>query len=664
MKFIKQLVLVFSLFCTLITPVIASNAIPVGMSTSTTLSQPVTSNDNEITMLFTIDKADALKTEIIVPIDNATVYLVRPNGQIATSSNDVQANILSGDTQNPPLPGSYVFLPEVAAPESGEWKIIVDFPNPSYNTVIIAQIAIQSPIAFGMAIAANQFVLGEPVPVSALLTNKGSPLSGAQTHAVITDENRIETHLKLKDDGADFDTLAKDGVYSNIFQPTTEGEYQIDGVTSVQDNGMTIVRQASKKIHVFPADIEFASHSLAPLFSSEGCLIAIEQRLELDVKSAGDFAIHGYLTDGINELNTSKRMQLKPAKQIITLQYSTEDIFESFDSASTLTSNPTIIYTITHDDIRISAPRIKFKETIELASFERCREPIEITGALLTTPNMSQDGTYIDSLTFEFPVHVTLNGTYTGSVNIVGAKGEYLELVSFQEPLVSGENTIRFNVLGGTFKQANGPYELNALLIYSGVDSYRQGVLGQTPTYQASDFSPPVNVTLPSNLLGLERQNWQAIPASEIIEHRVGGYLRAGAAIPYDYETLASFDLSSVRGQIKQATLIVNFGESSLQYPFNNVGAYVVNRTWSPSTLSYDTFCESFIVCPAWSNRLTTFNNVKAGQSLDFTSSKLLEVLNEKRESGLNKLDIVLTSSPYERSFFIGVKQVSLFIEY
>ncbi|MEZ9145030.1 choice-of-anchor X domain-containing protein [Vibrio sp. 10N.286.52.C3] len=373
MKFIKQLVMVFSLFCTFITPAIASNAIPVGMSTSTTLSQPVTSNDNEVTMLFTIDKAEALKAEIIVPLDDATVYLVKPNGQVATSSNDVQANILSGDTQSPPLPGSYLFLPEVTNPEPGEWKIVVDFPNPSYNTVIIAQVAIQSPIAFGMAIAANQFVVGEPVPVSALLTNKGNPITGAQTSAVIIDEAGIKTRLTLKDEGVNFDAIAKDGVYSNIFVPPAEGDYLIEGITSFEEYGTTITRQTSKKIHVLPSDIEFVSLSLAPLFSSEGCVIALEQRLELDVKSAGDFAIHGYLTDGIDELNTSKRLQLKPAKQIVTLQYSTEDIFGAFDSASTLTSNPTIIYAITQDDIRISAPRIQFEEFIDLASFERCR---------------------------------------------------------------------------------------------------------------------------------------------------------------------------------------------------------------------------------------------------------------------------------------------------
>ena len=664
MKFIKQLVMVFSLICTFIPTAIASNAIPVGMSTSTTLSQPVTSANNEVTMLFNIDEAEALKAEIIVPLDDATVYLFSPNGQVVTSSNDVQANILSGGTQSPPLPGSYVFLPEVTNPEPGEWKIVVDFPNPSYNTVIIAQVAIQSPIAFGMAIAANQFVVGEPVPVSALLTNKGDPVKGAQTNAVITDETGVETRLTLKDEGANFDAVAEDGVYSNIFVPPAEGEYLVEGTTSFEVYGTTIARQTSKKIHVLPADIEFINHSLAPIFSSEGCVIALEQRLELDVNSAGDFAIHGYLSDGIDELNTSKRLQLKPAKQIVTLQYSTEDIFAAFDSASTLISNPTIIYAITQDNIRISAPRIQFEEMIELGSFERCRDPIEITGDLVTTPSMSQDGTYIDSLDFEFPLHVTRSGTYTGSVNIVGAAGEYLELVSFQKPLEAGVNTVKFTVPGDTFKQADGPYELTALLVYNGADSYRQGLLGQTPPYQASDFSPPVNVTISSNLFGLERENWQTTPASQITQHRVGGYLRGRSSIPYDYETLASFDLSGVRGKIKQATLNVEFGESTLQFPFNNVTAHIINQTWSPNTLDYDTFCESFTICAAWSNPLNTFNNVEAGQTLKFTNSKLLEALNEKRVSGLNKLDIALTSAPYERSFFINVKQASLFIEY
>lgn len=656
--------MVFSLFWIATTPVIAGNPIPVGMSTSTTLSQPVTSRDNEATMLFNVDEADALKAEVIVPLDGATVYLVRPNGQIATSSNDAQANIVSGVTQTPPLPGSYVFLPEVRTPESGEWKIVIDFPSPNYNTTIIAQVALQSPIAFGMAIAANEYVAGEPVPVAVLLTDKGAPIVGVQTYAVVTDENGAETRLQLKDDGVNFDAAIDDGVYSNMFVPPAEGDYMIKGSTSFEKNGTTTVREASKKIHVLPADIEFVSHSLNPLFSSEGCVIAIEQRLELDVKSAGDFAIHGYLTDGVNEVNTSKRMQLTPAKQTVTLAYSKDDIFGSFDSASTLTSNPTIVYAITQDDIRIAAPRIQFEEVMDLASLERCREPIEVIGALVTTPIMSQDGTYIDSLNFEFPVHVRRNGTYTGSVNIVGSVGEHLTLVSFQEQLAAGENTVTLTVSGKTLKKADGPYELKALLIYSGADSYRQGGLGHTPPYKASDFSPPVNVTLPSNLFSLERENWQAIPASNITEHRVGGYLRTGASTPYDYETLASFDLSEVRGEIKQATLIVNFGDSTLHYPFNNVGVYTVNQTWSPTSVNYDTFCDSFTVCPAWSNPLTTFSNVEAGQTVKFSDSKLLEVLNENRESGLSKFDVVLTSTPYERSFFIGVKQVSLFIEY
>ncbi|WP_232312729.1 choice-of-anchor X domain-containing protein [Enterovibrio coralii] len=528
----------------------------------------------------------------------------------------------------------------------------------------MAQVAVQSPVAFGMAIAANEFVVGEPVPVAALLTDQGEPVTGAQTHAVIVDPQGAETHLLLKDDGLNFDSTADDGVYSNLYIPPSEGDYLIRGTTSFVKNGITISREASKQIRVLPANIEFVSHTLNPIFSSQGCVIAFEQRFELDVKAAGDFAIHGYLTDGVSEVNASKRLQLTPAKQTVTLEYSKEDIFETFDATSTLAINPTIVFAISQNEIQIAAPRVQFDETIDLASFERCREPIEVSGPLKTTPIMSQDGTYIDSLTFEFPVYVTRDSTYTGSVNIVGAAGEYLDLISFQEQLVSGENIISFTVSGETFKKADGPYELNALLIYSGSDSYRQGVLGQTPPYKAADFSPPVNVTLPANLFGLERENWQAVPASTITTHRVGGYLRAGASVPYDYETLASFDLSKVRGEIKQATLIVDFGDSTLQFPFNNVSAHVVNQNWSPASVNYDSFCDSFTVCPAWSNPLTTFYYVDAGQTIEFSDSALLDVLNEKKASGLNKFDIVLTSTPYERSFFIGVKQVSLFIEY
>ena len=378
MRLIKCLAIVFGFFCIATTPTIAANLTPIGMSTNMALSHPITSGDSNATMSFSVDEADALIVEVIAPIDGAVVYLMSPDGQVVTSSYDSQANIILGNTQTPSLPGGYMFLPEVKNPESGEWKIVVEFPNPDYNTVIIAQVAIQSPIAFGMAIAANEYVVGEFVPVAALLTNKGEPITGAQTYAVVIDEQGVETRIQLKDDGMNFDVVIGDGVYSNLFSPPVEGDYIIKGFTSFIKNGVTITRESRKKIHVLSADIEIISHSLTPLLSSEGCIIAIEQRLELDVKSEGDFAIHGYLTDSVNEMSVGKRIQqLKPAKQTVTLTYSKDDIVELFDLVSTLRAKPTIIYSITPDKIRLATARIQFEDVIDLALLKPCRKPSE-----------------------------------------------------------------------------------------------------------------------------------------------------------------------------------------------------------------------------------------------------------------------------------------------
>lgn len=143
MRFIKCLAIVFGFFYIATTPTIAANLTPIGMSTNMALSHPITNGDNKATMSFSVDEADVLIVEVIVPIDGAVVYLMSPDGQVVTSSYDSQANIILGNTQTPSLPGGYMFLPEVKNPESGEWKIAVEFPNPDYNTVIIAQVAIQ-----------------------------------------------------------------------------------------------------------------------------------------------------------------------------------------------------------------------------------------------------------------------------------------------------------------------------------------------------------------------------------------------------------------------------------------------------------------------------------------------------------------------------------------
>ncbi len=134
--------------------------------------------------------------------------------------------------------------------------------------------------------------------------------------------------------------------------------------------------------------------------------------------------------------------------------------------------------------------------------------------------------------------------------------------------------------------------------------------------------------------------------------------------MPYDFETLVHFDLSEIKGKIIKATLLVEFGDSTLKFPFNNVIANIVNQDWSEQNVTYDTFCDSFTICLPWEHPIGSFNNVENGQTFKLSNSELVETINKKRAAGDISIDFVVTSAPYERSYFANIESVSLFIEY
>lgn len=642
----------------------ADNTVPINMSHSQTHTVAVTPDMTEIIIPISIDLADHLAIELIIPIDGAQISVSDPSGNNVITSDDPSINIVSGRSQQPALPGQFVSLPVIESPQSGQWLIHIRFAAINYKTVVIAQTLINTPITYGLAIPVYEYIVGEPVVLASLLTYKGQPLSQADVTFSITTPNANTFNLKGLNNGEGPDAKVDDGLYSNIYTVAMAGEYDILSSAKINYQGLDITRTTSKKIFVTNSVIDINQVQLHAVKSTAGCVTHIEQTIDLTVHHSGDFALSSYLSDGKKRVRGGKRSTLEQGSQQFKIQYNKEKVLAQFAHDATLQTLPISIIQVLKDSTpRVTAMR-QLDTQLDLAQVSFCREAIEISGPLITTPVYSNDESYISALSFSFPIYVDNSGIYTGSVNISAANGERIDLVSFQSNFQQGENTFEFSVAGKTFRQADGPYTLNSLLIYTNGHSARLSVLGTTSEFKKEDFYPKANITLIANTLGLERVNWQSTPPIARGQKRVGGYLRSGAAIPYDYEVLSLFDLSQINGTISHAELTITTGDSSLNAPYTQVDVFAVNQPWQAKSVNYDHFCQTFNLCPAWQDKQLSFTSINANEMQTMSSNTLLERVRGWQQKPETNNGLILVSAPHERNYYAVIKEVKLTILY
>ncbi|KZN65237.1 hypothetical protein N473_01295 [Pseudoalteromonas luteoviolacea CPMOR-1] len=99
--------------------------------------------------------------------------------------------------------------------------------------------------------------------------------------------------------------------------------------------------------------------------------------------------------------------------------------------------------------------------------------------------------------------------------------------------------------------------------------------------------------------------------------------------------------------------------------PFNSIEVFNQNkRTLNGQAVSYDDFCQSFNVCPAWDQRLGTIPAAMANNSYVVESDLLINLVKQWVEDENSNQGIILTASPYERSYFATITHAKLEVKY
>ncbi len=124
----------------------------------------------------------------------------------------------------------------VIHPIAGTWIMMVNGTYvPAQTEPFVAKVTVFSDVVMTFYTDKDSYTYPEPVKITAILQDLGSPILGADVYAVVTKPNGSEVKIVLYDDSLPIhgDDVSKNGVYTNFFQDYTEnGSYTIKVLSS------------------------------------------------------------------------------------------------------------------------------------------------------------------------------------------------------------------------------------------------------------------------------------------------------------------------------------------------------------------------------------------------------------------------------------------------
>ncbi len=192
-------------------------------------------------------------------------------------------------------------LYELTDPEPGDWALVVSLPESAVEPALYQLVAlIEAEVVLSIDMAANIFVPGELVEITAHLQAAGQPISGAAASALITDPDGATSSVGLTDNG--------DGSYGLSYLPSGPGRYEVEISVAGEREGQGFVRLVNTAFWVvdgaplegvvelegrtdhYGASISLEPGGLSTLSASDGSFAFLripEGTYELTVSAAG-----------------------------------------------------------------------------------------------------------------------------------------------------------------------------------------------------------------------------------------------------------------------------------------------------------------------------------------------------------------------------------------
>lgn len=467
-----------------------SQGVPVAVNVPETVTGNITLGMTSLEMPFLLSGADGVSLDLIVPVDGATFTLIDPAGTIVLEPGNPGVEYNPGNVLTPPLPGGIFVTPELANPADGTWKIRVNFPAATANTVVLGTVLARSRYQVGIVIERDRLITGEDVSVGIIVLDNGHPVTGLSPTIAIG-LGVPGTPLPARDDGQDSDGLSNDGVYSVDYTFGAPGTYELLGDVVIQTAKGPVTRKATSIVQVADPSLTVNNITLTKQFGVNGCVNGLQVTLDVSALKAGTFTTRVQLTGGNGKtLERRKSQALSVGPGNIRLVFSAADIKEKI-----AVDGPYALGQVESLEVASTGFTLAYRRqgggSFDVRLSDLCSPPIELQEQLTITPILKQG--FIDALRASFPVKVNTAGSYQISFKMIGPAGEDISLVNASRSLAVGNNTVTVNLSSDQFLKIGGPYKAISLLVLGGGSSARLPTLGQTPAYSVWQFYPRIH---------------------------------------------------------------------------------------------------------------------------------------------------------------------------
>ncbi|KZN65236.1 hypothetical protein N473_01290 [Pseudoalteromonas luteoviolacea CPMOR-1] len=294
------------------------------------------------------------------------------------------------------------------------------------------------------------------------------------------------------------------------------------------------------------------------VLDSAGCVEAINAKVNLEVLEAGQYVVNLDISYSERKLLSNKNVSLPLGAAVINLSYSRDELKANLNKTSQYQLAKFWVNKVDSEGIHLTALLPDHVLSTGTSYADLCRDDIEIMPEITEEPVLA-DG-YYSGIDVSFPVFVKQSGRYQVSSKAFAADNTDLGLITFSADLTAGDNSVMFNVNNKALVKADGLYRFVGLLVTKGRVSARKNLLGETRAYEKEPFMSVYTKVFDAQQYALERSNWQTSLVAPSNNTRVGGYLRSGSSIPYDYETLLTFSPEISGSHVLEAKLIIEVG--------------------------------------------------------------------------------------------------------
>ena len=414
-----------------------------------------------------------------------TVELVSPSGTRVTPSTP---GVEFEDSEVEGGRAAVYLLPD---PEVGVWTVEVAGGSSATAYAVHAWPS-QSGVVLDAELPDPSVASGEVVPVRAVLTDDGAPLTGAQVAAAVLQPDGTTEEVTLVDDGTGSDAEAGDGIYSADLPTEAVGMHQL-GITAVGHTavGAPYSRETFALATASSGRATVTSVSDAGVdLNSNGLYDELQVTVDVDVEAAGTYRVFGELIDDEGNAQT--------ASTVVPLPAGAAPVLLSFDGAAIYDAGVDGPYTLSQ--LRIAEesdlalmPVTDLTDAHQTAAYgfaEFEHSGLRLTGAgSAEGVDLDGNGLY-DELLVTVEVHADTAGFYEWSGQLRDSRGAEMDFASGAAHFGSGANDLTFTFDGWAIGDngRDGPYRVTDVLAFGGGHDLVAPEAYETPVFTADQF--------------------------------------------------------------------------------------------------------------------------------------------------------------------------------